>query len=108
MIKNHHYEISDEIDWMAQRLAPLLQGYCVTLLLEQPKVRGTKKNQLITIVPGIQFGFRDSFVVVSIIGSGSAIIDCKLKKISSLCLAGLPAKLASVLADKLFTIYKDI
>ena len=108
MIKDHHYEISDEVDWMGQKLSPLLQGHCVTLTLEQPQKRGTKKNQLITIVPGIHFGFRDSLVVVSVIGSGSAIVDCKMKKISNLCMAGIPAKLATALAVKLFTLYKEI
>lgn len=108
MIKHHQREISDEVDWMGIKLAPLLDGHCVTLVLQQPKARGRKQNQLMTFVPGILLGYRETCVVVSVIDSGSAIVDCKVKKISNLCMAGVPAKLASVLSDKLFNLYKDV
>jgi hypothetical protein len=102
----HQNEISGEIDWLLSRLAPLRNGNAVVIRLDNPMGVGKRKDPLITIVPGILFGFREKSVVVSVIGNGSCIIKTDEKKIANLVKAGIPARLASALAEKLYQLYE--
>ncbi len=93
-------------DRFIQALAPLRSGKSVLLWLEPPKsktknFRGRDKF-LVALTPGQGIGFPSSAILVSVVGKGSAIVRLdEPKKVADLVLAGVPAKLANVLVDKL-------
>lgn len=103
----HRNEISEEIDILLARLAPLKKGYPVALMLDNPKGFGKKRNPLLTLTPGILFGFRSNLVVVSVINNGSCIVQADSEKIADLILAGLPAQSARILMDRLNKLYSE-
>jgi hypothetical protein len=103
-----HIEIPDKL---LAHLRPLLQGKAVKLVVEQMKKHGAKSRKVQTgllIAPGSAYGLSHRAVVVSLLGSGSCVIfPIAHKSKGELVKAGLPAKLAKALIDRLQILYGD-
>ncbi len=107
MTKVHQDRIDTEVDWLGIRLKPLLEGKPVSLVMLNEQARGKRKNPLIVITPGSQLGFVKKAVVVSVIDNGSCIVEIDCNSTSRLVLAGIPARLAKVLLEKLQSTYRE-
>jgi hypothetical protein len=103
----------EEPDWFVSTLYPLHRNVAVHLSLEDPRFgkikhyRGKRKNQLVVLVPGVLVGLRQEYLLVAIVGSGSCLIRPHIPghSIADLVLAGMPAKLATTLMNKLHLIF---
>ncbi len=102
----HRSEISTEIDWLSSRLAPLKNGTPVALQIDRPTGVGKRKNPVVTIVPGLYFGFENS-MIVSVLENGSTTVRIGTNKIANLVNAGIPAKLAGALVKALNSLYGE-
>lgn len=105
---------STEVDWLLNKIEPLKRGYAVTLSMDDgkysrlAKYRGTKKNQLVALAPGELYGFASRSVLVSIVGNGCCVVHpTRERKVADLVLAGMPAKLANLLMEKLHRLYQE-
>lgn len=103
----------DGDDFLAA-LAPLYAGKSVALEMEKPRIQGAKKTvadrtkKLVLLVPGTAAGIDPQAVLVSVVGSGSCIVWPKRNpQVANLVLAGMPAKLAVSLMDKLHRIFQE-
>lgn len=108
------HDPSNDVDWLLNRLEPLRRGYAVVLSMQDDryarmvKYRGKKQNQLVTLTPGSLYGFAPDSVQVAIIGSGAAIVfPARSEKVADLILAGMPARLAKLLMEKLHRLYQE-
>jgi hypothetical protein len=92
-----------DVDWLGGKLWPLRQGKPVAfaIISGNPNARGKRKDPIVTITPGSTLGFGERVVVVSVINNGSTIVEIDCKSTAGLVLAGMPAKLAKLLLDKL-------
>ncbi len=103
----HQDQIDTEVDWLGIKLQPLLEGKPVSLILLNEKAFGKRKNPLIVITPGSLLGFRKKAVVVSVIDNGSCIVEIDCNSTGKLVLAGIPAKYAKILLEKLQSTYRE-
>lgn len=94
-------------------LMPLLSGKPVVLTMDDPRFArkknylGSKDKRLVILTPGQMLGFGRHHLLVSIVGSGSCIVRLGHPKSADLVLAGMPAKLANVLMDKIHQVFKE-
>lgn len=104
--------LSTDTDAFLGALAPLRFGKTVVLTMEDPRFkaiknyRGTKGTKLVVLVPGSAMDMKD-VVLVSVLGAGSCMVRLKSTKVADLVLAGMPAKLADVLMQKLHRIFQE-
>lgn len=88
-------------------LDPLVQNKAVTLLMDVPVFSPTRKRVApprpypVVIVPGSLIGSSDELFLVAIVGKGAAVVAPRFSsQVSSLVMAGMPRRLASVLMDE--------
>lgn len=110
MNKVRQDRLSTDVDWFGGKLWPLTQGQAVAfaIITADPKARGKRKNPIVTITPGEPLGFGERTFVVSVINNGSCIIEIDCKSTAGLVLAGIPAKLAKLLLDKLRSTFREV
>lgn len=103
-----------ERDAFLSSLLPLKNGKSVSLAMDNPmftsqaKHRGHKAKKLVILVPGTAAGISPDAVLVSIVGSGACIVwPENVSKVADLVLAGMPARLANVLMEKLHRLFKE-
>lgn len=106
-------ELSTEVDWLGGKLRPLREGKPVAFALI-PAKRESKikrvvepKDKIITIMPGTLLNLPRRVVVVSVIDNGSCIVEINCNVILGLVRAGIPAKLARILLNKLRQTMKE-
>jgi hypothetical protein len=106
-------ELSTEVDWLGSRLLPLREGKVVILSLilakKESRIRRVveQRDKIVTIMPGQLVGLPRRTVIVSIIDNGSCIVEIDCNAIIGLVRAGVPAKLARALLEKLQYILKE-
>lgn len=112
--QRNSFSLSLDGDNFLAALAPLRHGKPVHLVMDDPKFAamkkyvGTKAKKLVFLVPGSMIGIDPSGVLVSILESGSCVVWPKRPpKVANLVLAGMPAKLANVLMQKLHRIFQE-
>lgn len=102
-----------ELDELAQRLVPLRNGHPVVLAMDDPVLQARKmhtgpKQRLVSIVPGPLAGFKDGYLLVSVIELGSALVNIRdPHAVTKLVLAKMPAKLARVLMNRIHQVLKE-
>lgn len=103
-----HIEKSDPL---LACLRPLRRGVPVKLVVEvrTAYMNVPKLKQIgLLIAPGTTYGLSKRAVVVSLLGSGSCVVFPTARKSKGeLVKAGLPAKLAQALLDRLNSLYGD-
>lgn len=101
-------------------LTPLNKGKSVALWMDDPRrgdVKNTHKNahknaeprrRLVVLIPGPAAGLPKGAVIVCVIGSGSCIVRVdQPTKVADLVLAGIPARLATILMDTVHRVLKE-
>lgn len=110
--QRNSFPLSTETDAFLGALAPLRFGKTVVLTMDDPRFkaiknyRGTKGTKLIVLVPGSAMEMA-GVVLVSVLGAGSCMVRLKSTKVADLVLAGMPARLADVLMQKLHRIFQE-
>lgn len=107
MNRIHQDRLTTEVDWLGGKLEPLRCGQSVAFMMYTTKATGKRKNPLIVITPGTQLNFSRKAVVVSVINNGSCIVEIGCRSTTGLILAGIPAKLAKVLVDRLQLTFRE-
>lgn len=108
--------VSTEVDYLADRLKPLFKGTPVAIQFFSAATKGRKKDPIVALTPGAVFGWPKNRILLSVVHHGSCIITLetarertKRKKLgepfkpqlTDLILAGLTAKMASLLMETL-------
>jgi hypothetical protein len=110
--RRNEFPLSTDTDAFLGALAPLRFGKTVVLTMDDPRFkamknyRGNKGTKILVLVPGSAMGI-ENCVLVSVLGSGSCMVRLKSTKVADLVLAGMPAKLADVLMQKLHRIFQE-
>jgi hypothetical protein len=104
----HQDRISTEVDWLGAKLRPLCDGQAVIFSLISARGTGKRKNPIITIMPGQNVGLPATSVVVSVIDNGSCIVEIDCNSKTRMVMAGIPAKLAEVLLNKLRSTLREV
>lgn len=110
--QRNEFPLSTESDAFLGALAPLRFGKTVVLTMEDPRFkaiknyRGTKGTKLVVLVPGSAMEMK-GVVLVSVLGAGSCMVRLNSTQVADLVLAGMPARLASVLMQKLHRIFQE-
>lgn len=105
--------LSADVDWFLQALYPLRLKKPVLLWMDDPRLkrlknRSTATKRLVILTPGEASGLPERSVLVSVVGSGSCIVDVDARPlVANLVLAGMPAKLAEVLMNQLRHVFKE-
>lgn len=107
MNRIHQDRISTDVDWIGGKLSPLWDGKTVAFSMLLAKGTGKRKNPLIVITPGPSIGLPRRTVIVSVINNGSCIVEIDCNSTLQLVLAGIPAKLAKLLLEKLRSTYRE-
>lgn len=104
----------EELDAFARALIPLTEGKIVLMSMDAPRLQVVKRirkqtARLVVLTPGPAMGAKRNVVLVSIVGSGSALVRIeKPAKVANLVLAGMPAKLANALMDTIHRVFQEI
>lgn len=113
--QRNEFSLAPEADWFLHALEPLVRGKSVHLSFDDPRFsqmknyRGKKQKRLAILVPGPMAGLKDEIILVSVVGSGCCLIRPKIEghRIADLVLAGMPAKLATTLMNKLHLLFRS-
>ena len=112
-------DLSTDVDYLAARLQPLFKGVPIVLQLRTARP-GHRKNPIVTITPGSLFGWPREQFVVAVLQNGSCVVRVDTKRetskrekqgapyrprVADLVVAGIPAKLATVLMTSLQKLY---
>lgn len=111
--RRNEFSLSREPDWFLGILSPLKYGKPVHLMLNDPRFsqlknyRGTKDKRLVLLIPGTLAGLKKELLLVSVIGSGSCLVRVKdsEQRTADLVSAGIPARLATILLEKLHSLF---
>ena len=111
------HQVSKHVDWFSGTLAPLRNDKPVRLWMHVPKAKVGKKSErgeqlrlvrrFVAVIPGTQLGLPRGTFLISIIGAGSCIIEPGAHKVANLVLAGMPAKLAQELVQRINKVMKE-
>jgi hypothetical protein len=111
------FPITADVDRLLQVLYPLRRGQSVNLWLDVPaqeaglKRQGPKPRRLVVIAPWSALKLPQGAILIAVIGSGSNIIrlsepkERDKKQVASLVLAGMPARLAQELMNKIRQVF---
>lgn len=114
--------VSTDVDYLADRLKPLLDGTPVAIQLFNGARNSRKKDPIVAITPGRLFGWTKNYFLVSIVNNGSCVIRFETTRerhkrekqgspfkpnLTDLIFAGVPAKLASLLMRTLATLIES-
>ncbi len=98
-------------DLLKEKLAPVKRGQVVRLAVEAVRLHGRKQRAeqtLLIISPGEKLGLVPEAVVVMLVGKGCRVVFPRTGKgAGELARAGIPAKLAKALIEKLTEIYGE-
>jgi len=112
--RKHKLSPGESLDAFSQALLPLTQEKVVILSMDDPRMRVVKKlsapkKKAVVLVPGTLMGMTGKVVLISVVGSGSAVMNIdQPKQVANLVLAGMPARLAGILMEKLHRIFLEI
>lgn len=102
--------LTADVDWFQQKLYRLKAGEPVSLMMETPSSKFSKRaagpvQNLVILTPGSLLGFPQA-VLVSVLGKGSCVIHPSTK-LADLVLAGIPAVLGGALMNAIRQTMKE-